>query len=49
MFQPTNHLDGVTVNALCDALSTYEGAVIAVSHDEDFINRVVMVKKPNER
>jgi len=39
--QPTNHLDHATVKALCDALETYEGAVIAVSHDESFVNRVI--------
>ena len=39
--QPTNHLDHATVKALCDALETFEGAVIAVSHDESFVNRVI--------
>ena len=39
--EPTNHLDSDTVRALCDALETYEGAIIAVSHDEAFVNRVI--------
>mmetsp|Transcript_25219 Transcript_25219/g.24139 ORF Transcript_25219/g.24139 Transcript_25219/m.24139 type:complete len:293 (+) Transcript_25219:379-1257(+) len=39
--EPTNHLDTDTVRALCEALETYEGAIIAVSHDEAFVNRVI--------
>ena len=30
-----------TVRALCEALSSYEGTVVAVSHDETFVNRVI--------
>jgi ATPase subunit of ABC transporter with duplicated ATPase domains len=39
--EPTNHLDSDTVRALCEALETFEGAIIAVSHDEAFVNRVI--------
>lgn len=39
--EPTNHLDSDTERALCNALSTYEGAVIAVSHDEAFVSRLL--------
>lgn len=39
--EPTNHMDSTTVKALCDALDTYQGSIIAVSHDEAFINRVI--------
>ena len=39
--QPTNHLDSDTVRALCEALEGYAGAIIAVSHDENFVNRVI--------
>lgn len=39
--EPTNHLDSHTVAALCQALETYNGAIIAVSHDESFVNQVI--------
>lgn len=39
--EPTNHLDADTSRALCEALDTYTGAIIAVSHDEHFVNRVI--------
>jgi len=39
--EPTNHLDADTVRALCEALSTFDGAIIAVSHDESFVNKVI--------
>ncbi|MBN2706205.1 MAG: ATP-binding cassette domain-containing protein [Deltaproteobacteria bacterium] len=38
--EPTNHLDIVSVRWLEDYLSEYQGTVIVVSHDRDFINRV---------
>ena len=39
--EPTNHLDTDTCRALCKALSTFKGAIIAVSHDENFVNQVI--------
>jgi ATPase subunit of ABC transporter with duplicated ATPase domains len=35
--EPTNHLDLESVMAFEQALQTFPGAIIAASHDEDFI------------
>jgi len=38
--EPTNHLDLDTVQALIQALSTFEGGLLVVSHDEHLISAV---------
>ena len=36
--EPTNHLDMVTKECLLSALSSYEGAILFISHDRYFVN-----------
>jgi macrolide transport system ATP-binding/permease protein len=39
--EPTNHIDMLALNWLESYLSAYRGAVLVVSHDRQFLNRVV--------
>ena len=38
--EPTNHLDLATKDILLDALKSYQGTVVFVSHDRDFLSRL---------
>lgn len=38
--EPTNHLDLDSITAVEDALAAYDGALLVVSHDEDFLTRI---------
>ncbi len=39
--EPTNHLDITTIQLLEDYLKTYCGAIVLVSHDQEFVDSVV--------
>ena len=39
--EPTNDLDAETLDLLQEALSDYDGTVLLVSHDRDFLDRLV--------
>ena len=38
--EPTNYLDNDTLAALTQALKTFKGAVVTVSHNKDFVAEV---------
>jgi ATPase subunit of ABC transporter with duplicated ATPase domains len=38
--EPSNNLDIVTVNQMVDAVNDYQGALVVISHDIDFLSRV---------
>jgi ATP-binding cassette subfamily F protein 2 len=41
--EPTNHLDLETIDSLADALNSFEGGILLVSHDFRLINQVCAV------
>ncbi|NBN90254.1 MAG: ABC transporter ATP-binding protein [Actinobacteria bacterium] len=42
--EPTNNLDPSSREAIADALSTWKGAIIFVSHDTEFVERLEPTK-----
>lgn len=45
--EPTNHVDLESIEALEQALSQYDGAILLVSHDQSFIDRIGVSREMN--
>ena len=43
--EPTNHLDLAAVELLDDALSGFDGALVVVSHDADFLDAIGVTRE----
>jgi len=43
--EPTNHINFRHLPAIAKSLSAFEGGVILVSHDKDFIKRVKITQE----
>ncbi len=42
--EPTNHLDLHAIEAIEAALTIYEGAILAISHDKNFLENIKIQK-----
>lgn len=42
--EPTNNLDLETVNQIVDALQAFEGGLLVISHNVDFLNKIAVEK-----
>ena len=43
--EPTNHINFRHIPVIADALSRYDGGMIVVSHDQDFINQIEITEE----